>query len=262
MNQLSIASRQETKFRYIKILLTTRNILSAPQLENILEVFASVANCDPDESLKLLVSIWKEIPENSRYKILKSLIQTILSTNQNSIEDILKVIELDIDNLDNEGIVNYISLRENELKESELERDFYAKIAKKIGAKFSSTLINLLKLTKISEIKSERDIDLCRNKMSTIISIKGIEYEKDREVNDMFFSLLNDNLVSKKQLAIDVFDHYYDSKHPFQRKGALEERFNSLLEELDNNYKKKIYHLTDKYQLNVKKSFWNYLFGG
>lgn len=262
INQLSIASSQETKFRYIKILLTTRNILSAPQLENILEVFASVANCDPDESLKLLLSIWKEIPENSRYKILKSLIQTILSTNQNSIEAILKVIELDIDNLDNEGIVNYISLRENELKENELERDFYAKIAKKISTKFSSTLINLLKLTKISEIKSESDIDLCRNKMSTIISIKGIDYEKDREVNDMFFSLLNDNVVPKKQLAIDVFDHYYDSKHPFQRKGALEERFNSLLEELDNNYKKKIYHLTDKYQLNVKKSFWNYLFGG
>ena len=76
----------------------------------------------------------------------------------------------------------------------------------------------------------------------------------------MFFSLLNDT-IQKKQLAIDVFEYYYEEGHPHKRKLELAERFNNLMSELGSDYKKRLHHLARKYELNVKKSFWDSIFG-
>lgn len=58
-----------------------------------------------------------------------------------------------------------------------------------------------------------------------------------------------------------MFEYYYEKRHPFKRKGELEGRFNNLMNEMNSDYKKRLHHLAKKYDLNVKKYFWESVFG-
>jgi hypothetical protein len=260
INQFSIEINPNTLLKNVRILFSVFALLDSTQILNILEVFVIRSHEEPQESLNFLMENWERIPYNTKFKIIKNLLPTTVLSNNTNKDEFLTKIKSDLIQIDENNLPLFISEREHELKNNELERDFYAQIMKHINTYISSTSKLLIKQKKIAEIKIEPDIDLCRNIMSTLINIKEKEYEKDREVNDLFFSLLNDN-ISKKKLAIDVFEFYYEENHPYQRKGALEERFNNLLDELEEDYKNKLRHLAHKYQLNVKRTFWESLFG-
>ena len=108
---------------------------------------------------------------------------------------------------------------------------------------------------KVNEIDDEEDINQCRNKFSVIIKFKQREYEKDSDVSDLFFRLLNDT-IEKKKLALDNFEYYYEDKVPHRRKVELTERLNNLLDEFDRDYKERIFQIGKKYNLKLKRSFW------
>jgi hypothetical protein len=260
INLFALQIDPKIKLKNVRVLFSVFTLLDPAQILRTIEVFASNSHLEPNDSIRFLLENWERITYDLKFRIIKDLLPTGIFSDDNILNDLLLKMKSDIVQLDDAGLTLFISEREKELKSNELERDFYAKLIRHINSYISSATKSYIKQSKISEIKIESDIDLCRNIMSTIISIKEKEYEKDREVNDLFFSLLNDTVL-KKQLAIDVFEFYYEQNHPYQRKGALEERFNNLLDELDENYKRKLRHLAQKYELNVKKSFWDTLFG-
>jgi hypothetical protein len=260
INQFSIDIEPLIKLKNVKILFSCIDLLSEEQVNATLENFANYCHHESVESVKFLMTFWGIIPFTILFKILKNLLPTKIFADIKFLDAVLENVNSDFGNLEKEDFIVFISQREADLKNSEEERDLYAKIIKRINSQLTSDLKAELRTLKIAEIKVESDIDLCRNKVSTIIGIKGADYEKDGEVNDMFFSLLNDT-NQKKQLAIDVFEYYYEERSPYKRKGALEERFNNLMSELDSDYKRRLQHLARKYELNVKKSFWESLFG-
>lgn len=260
VNQLSVDIEPLIKLKNVKIVFTRIDLLSEVQINTTLEVLANNCHHEPDESVKFLMSFWVKIPVPILFSILRNLLPTKIFRDIKLLDTVLENINTDFENLEKEDFVGYINQREIELKNTEEERDLYAKIIKRINSHLPSDFKAELRLLKIAEIKTESDIALCRNKVSTIIGIKSDDYEKDGVVNDMFFSLLNDT-TQKKQLAIDVFDYYYEEGHPYKRKLELAERFNNLMSELGGDYKKRLHHLARKYELNVKKSFWDSLFG-
>ncbi|NLT51327.1 MAG: hypothetical protein GXX85_10455 [Ignavibacteria bacterium] len=260
LSQFSLEIPPTTKLKNVKIVFINLALLTEAQIAQTLDAFSLYAQTEPLDSMNFLLSIWNKILDKYKFIVLKTLLPTQILRDSQVMDRVLKEIESDVQKLDEAALFQYINDRENDLKNNELERDFYAQFMNKIKSNISDTSRPVLRKSLISQIKLESDIDLCRNKMSTLISIKEQDCEKNNEVNDMFFSLLVDT-ESKKELAIDVFDFYYERNHPYHRKGALEERFNNLLDELDGNYKNKLLDLAKKYELNVKKSFWNTIFG-
>jgi len=259
IDQFSIDINSLIKLKNVKILFTCIDQLTVEQIEEMLEVFSDNCYYEPSESVNLLIGSWENIQEKFKFRILKNLLPTEIIKNSKLLEDVLKNVISDFGNLPEEDIIAYITQRESDLKNTEIERDLYAKIINRINSQFTADLKSQLRTMKIAEIKAESDINLCRHKISTLIGIKDIDYEKDVDINDLFVSLLNDTL-QKKKLAIDVFEFYYTNNHPHKRKRALEERFENLMSELDNDYKKRLHHLANKYDLKVKKSFWS-IFG-
>jgi hypothetical protein len=260
INQFSIEIESAIIFKNIQILLSHKHLLDDQQINTVLDNFVKIVSYDPPNTLKFLINIWDEISDGIKYSSIKKLLPTnILSSNEN-IDSILLKIYSDFEQLESEQTIAYVSRSEANFKNTVIERDFYALLINKISSLFNSSVKRQIKDKTISEIRTETDIDLCRNKITSLIAIKDREYEKDAEINDMFFSLLNDNL-DKKKLAIDVFEYYYENTHPYKRKGALEERFNNLMDEMDSERKKTLKYLARKYSLNVKKSFWESLFG-
>lgn len=260
VNQLSVDIEPLIKLKNVKIVFTRIDLLSEAQINTTLEIFANYCNHEPVESANFLMNFWDNIPATILFGVLRNLLPTKIFGDFKLLDAVLENINTEVENLEKEDFVGYITQIEIELKNTEEERDLYAKIIKRINSQLSSDFKAELRTLKIAEIKTESDIDLCRNKVSTIIGIKSADYEKDGAVNDMFFSLLNDT-TQKKQLAIDMFEYYYEEGHPYKRKLELAGRFNNLMSELGSDYKKSLHHLARKYELNVKKSFWNSIFG-
>lgn len=106
---------------------------------------------------------------------------------------------------------------------------------------------------KIEEIKNSENIDLCRNKFTIINCFKDNSFEKNNDVNDLIFILFNDS-IDKKKLAVDIFHFYYEGRIPYKRKMSLTETLTNMINELDHNYKEKIYKLGKLYNLKIRKS--------
>jgi hypothetical protein len=262
IQQFKLEISPSSKLKNGKILIEMHNYLNEQQINKALGEFVIVAHYEPSDSSQFLIDFWAKIPDDFKFKILKKLIPFNLLGDKNFYEHLFTKIKTDVENLqsDYEKLNSYLNQREEDLKETEQQRDFYAQIINNIKEHFSENFRINLKSNRIAEIKSESDIDFCRNKMSTLIGIKDNDYDKDNEINDLFFNMLNDT-IEKKKLAIDVFEFYYEDKHPYHRKGALVEYLENLREELDKEYQKKLKHLAKKYDLKVKKSFWNSVFG-
>lgn len=257
VQQLNIDIEPATKLKNINILFLCFEKLTVQQIDIVLEGFA--ANCQHDAlgSVKVLLSNWEFFPNKFIISSIKSLLPTRVLDDDKLLDSILTNIE---SVFMVEDPVSFIEFLESDLTHTEDERNIYAKIIKHNSKYLKSDMKSEIKSGKIADITTESDIHLCRNKMSTLIAIKESDFEKDTEINDMFFRLLNDKKI-KKHLALDVFEYYYEDRYPYKRKGALEERFNNLMSELDSNYKEKLRHLANKYELRVKKSFWDSIFG-
>lgn len=260
INQFNIGIEEAAVLKNIQILYLGRELLTPIQISSTLQFFPSSLKNNPKEALDFFLTNWNDFPNSIKFLTIKNLLSTgILESKYNS-EKILESIKTDYSALTVESIIPYLNELEAILKFNITERDLFAKIIK-----FTNTLNNNefkgeLRSIKIAEIKAELDIDLCRNKFSIIIGIKDKDYEKDRDINDLFFLLLNDN-IDKKKLAIDVFEYYYEEKHPFSRKVELTELFNNLLEVFDHDYKITVKRLALKYDLKVKKSLFESIFG-
>lgn len=260
INQFTTGINDSMVLKNIQIIYTCRDILTPLQIINSLQFFPTCVSENPKDSLEFISNNWTDFTSTNIFLTIKNLISArILENNVNTVT-MLDKIKNDYPILTEENKISYLNELEDILKSNIAERDFFAKVIKITQSLNSDEFNIILKTDKIAEIKADKDIDLCRNKFSILIGIKGKDFEKDREMNDLFFLLLNDT-IEKKKLAIDVFEYYYEEKHPFSRKVELTELFNNLLEVLDHEYKDTVKRLALKYDLKVKKSFFDGIFG-
>jgi hypothetical protein len=260
INQFSIGIDEAASFENIQIIFLGYDLLTPAQKSSTLQYFPNCLKHNPIEALDFFLINWNDFPNSIKFLTIKNLLLSGVLESKSNTEKILDRIKTDYLGLSNEDIILYLNELESILKFNISERDLFAKIIKFTNPLNSNEFKVTIKAIKIAEIKAELDIDLCRNKFSIIIGIKDKDYEKDREINDLFFLLLNDH-IDKKKLAIDVFEYYYEEKHPFSRKVELTELFNNLLDVLDNDYKSTVKRLAIKYDLKIKKSFFDF-FGG
>lgn len=255
INQISVLTDNLLKLYNAKIIYTGRDKLNQTQIDQTLASFVAGINKNPDFSIKFFLENWGDFNEENKLQTLKELLSTNTLNEDEYLNKVLEKISADLEGMEDDEVIIYMDNLEFELKETEEHRSFFARILSIMKSSLKRETIQTLKANKINEIKSESDIDLCRNKFSVIIAFKDEEYDKDNNVNDLFFSLLN-GTQAKKKLALDVFEYYYDNNHPFHRKVELTERFKVLLDELsERKYKEKLIYLAKRYDLKIKKSF-------
>lgn len=261
VNQFNLEIDDSVKFKNILIIFSARNLLSKTQIDNTLKHFSGCLHFNPEASVQFFLVNWNDFTNQHKFDSLKQLILTKVIESKKYTEDVLIKIKNDYNILSEDDTVLYINELEKILKDTVTERDFFAKFVGYTISLNDEEFIKKIRANKISEIKAENEINLCRNKFTIIIGLKDKNYEKDKDINDLFFLLLNDKL-EKKKLAIDVFEYYYEKKHPYNRKSELTETFNNLLGVFDNDYRQTVKRLANKYDLKIKKSLFENLFGG
>jgi hypothetical protein len=260
LSQFDAGLDDSSIYKNVEIIYSCRQELSHQQISQTLEHFSICANLNPEHSIHFLSRNWGDFEDASKIHTLKALLSTDIVYNLPLRDGLFSKIKEDFEGLPEETISEHLERFEAGLKETGGERTFCAELFRKISDSVPEPIKNNIKSTKIDEIKGEPDIDLCRNKFSLIIAFKTDAYDRDKEVNDLFFTLLYDS-KERKKLALDVFEFYYEGKHPHNKKGELTERFNNLMDELDGDYKNRIKGLAQKYDLKVKKSFLETIFG-
>lgn len=260
VNQFAILIDEATKLKNIAIIFSSHEMLTPVQVNSSLQYFSSSLVKNPKDSLEFFLANWVDFINSYKFQTIKSFLSSGILESDGNAKIILEKIKGDYSTLSEDNIILYLNELETILKFNITERDFFAKIIKATSSLNSIRFKGEIKALKIAEIKIDSDIDLCRNKFSIIIGLKDKDYDKDKEINDLFFLLLNDKL-DKKKLAIDVFEYYYEDRHPYGRKVELTERFNNLLEILDHDYKNTVKRLSIKYDLKVKKSLFDSFFG-
>jgi len=262
INAFTIDFDSQLVLKLIEMVYHFRESWDDSNLNTILKGFYSTAFLRPEFSIELMISNWSDFHNYElKYNSIKCLLNTEIIKQKTKIRSLIDKMKDDIKDANYETLKEYFNEAENYFKDSQIERTFFADFLRGSKKIIRSEFKEKIRKEKIEEIKLESHIDICRNKFSIIIQFKSNEYEKDGKINDLFFSLLNDS-IEKKRLALDVFDLYYEGKNPLNRKGELTDRLNNLVKEMDNNYQKKIYELSNKYGLKVKKGIFKSIFGG
>ncbi len=245
-------------FKNVMIVFSCYDLITEEIIGQTLEMFPSCADEYPLDSIQFMFEYWEDFDNQVKFDSLKTLLPTGILKDH--LDNVLDRLNKDIENKEETEIIEYIDGLEATLVDNVEERDLYAASIKIFSSSIEEDIKETIKANKISEIRSSSEIDLCRNKFSLIIGFKGKGYDKDREVNDLFFSLFNDT-IEKKKLAIDVFEYYYEDRHPYLRKVELSGQFINLMNDFDRDYKETLKRLANKYELKIRRSFLEKLFG-